>query len=172
MTLRPARKAIRYPLFFALGIVVLSTSVSGMKYLVHSKDSVVEPTATGPFYESAGGVASPRAVGAEGSCSPLGDPIDGSRYKGNNAFYLCKEGEHFNTASWGQDNVELFIACRESSLRKDWKWHIWCNADGSNCGCNRTDFINGEKSCCQWTAGAHCTANGGARPGQNGCASW
>ena len=148
MTLRPESKAIQYLLFFALGIVVLSVSVSGRKYLVRP------------------------VVAADGPCSPLGDPKDGSRYKDSNAFYLCKEGEHLNTASWGQNNVELMIACKETSLRSGWKWHIWCNSDGSNCGCNRTDFINGEKSCCQWTAGAHCTANGGARPGQNGCASW
>lgn len=110
------------------------------------------------------------AAAADGPCAPRGEPISDNPYRDGNAFYLCGVGEHFNTNTWGQNNVELWIACRAETRRAGVKWHIWCNADGSHCGCNRQDFIGGSSTCCQFTAGSHCY-NGG-NPGQNGCASW
>lgn len=105
-------------------------------------------------------------------CAPLGDPLveEAKKYKGYNTFYLCKESATFNSPPWGP-SVELFITCRASTRRSGAKWHIWCNSDGSHCGCNKDDFNSGERSCCQWSAGDHCT-NDGASPGQNRCATW
>lgn len=105
-------------------------------------------------------------------CAPLGDPKDGSRYKGSDTFYLCKEGEHFKTDAWGPNNVELYIACRPSTSRAGVKWHIWCNSDGSHCSCSRDGFMSGTVICCQWSAGDHCTNDDGSGPGQDGCATW
>jgi hypothetical protein len=106
-------------------------------------------------------------------CSPFGVEVDGSRFRGSNSFSLCKIGESFNTTNWGQVQ-ELWIRCRPGSLRAGWKWHIWCNADGSHCACDRNGIIAdpSDITCCAWSAGDHCTANGQARPGQNGCAGW
>jgi len=111
-------------------------------------------------------------LAAEGPCSPNGDPItNGRRYQGDNSFYLCREQHMGRSGVWGE-YYELDIACKASSLRSGWKWRIWCNANGTNCACNKDDFIGGNSNCCNFTAGSHCTAPGGARPGQNGCASW
>jgi hypothetical protein len=115
-----------------------------------------------------------RRVAAAGECSPFGEPINGQRYRGNNAFFLCSEKPLGPLNVWKNGRAELRIACRPSSLRNGWKWHIWCNEDGSSCGCNESDFNKGApgQSCCQWSAGDHCTVNGSARPRENGCATW
>jgi hypothetical protein len=105
-------------------------------------------------------------------CAPLGDPKDGKRYKGNDAFYLCKEGEHFKADKWGPDNVELYISCHQSTARAGVKWHIWCNSDASHCSCSREGFISGGTICCEWAAGDHCTNDEGSGPGEDGCATW
>jgi hypothetical protein len=112
-------------------------------------------------------------VAADSPCAPKGDEKDASKYQGSNAFYLCQEGpDHFSTPTWGPSQ-ELFITCRPSTLRAGTKWHIWCNADGSHCACNRDDFIGGQGACCNWTPGQHCTEPGDALPGKHGCApSW
>ena len=104
-------------------------------------------------------------------CAPLGDPLEeeAKKYRGYNTFYLCKE-QIFHSPAWGA-SAELYITCRPSTHRKGTKWHIWCNSNGSRCGCNREDFNSGERSCCQWSAGDHCT-NDGASPGHNRCAAW
>ena len=106
-------------------------------------------------------------------CSPRGTPIDGSQFRGSNSFALCQRGEKINTQNWGQVE-ELYIRCRPESLRNGWRWHIWCNSDGSHCACDRKGIIANpsDKTCCDFTAGSHCTAKGEARPGQNGCAAW
>jgi hypothetical protein len=104
-----------------------------------------------------------------GVCAPLGEPINGSAYRGSNAFYLCKEGERYNNVGHRGNTVELFIACRESSARPGTHWHIWCTTNGVNCGCNKNDFDGGESSGGGWSAGDHCQLQG-ASPGANGCA--
>jgi hypothetical protein len=112
---------------------------------------------------------------AAGVCAPYGNPLPNSQYKGYNAFYLCSESKLDALNSWTTGRVELRILCNDSSLRKGWKWHIWCNPDGSSCGCNENDFNKGRPglSCCQWSAGEHCTVNGEAYPGDpKGCAKW
>ena len=113
------------------------------------------------------------AVAATDLCSPLGVEMDGSQFRGSSSFALCKRGEKLNTGLWGPAE-EIWITCRPESLRAGWKWHIWCNSDGSHCACDRNGILANPASttCCAWTAGDHCTVNGEARPGQNGCASW
>ena len=172
----------RYLLFFGLCIVVLAILASEAHHssLAQANESVTTTTrrvSRAPSLIGASSFLKPNLVASslplplqDAPCAPLGDPMDGTKYKGNNAFYLCKEGESFNSGVWGA-SVELFIACRPSTRRAGTKWHIWCKTDGSRCGCNRQDFNGGEQSCCQWSAGDHCT-NDGASPGKNGCATW
>jgi hypothetical protein len=116
--------------------------------------------------------AAPTVAAQRGPCYPNGDPLDGSKYKGHNAFYLCKEGTPYRTA-WG-NTVDLEIACRENSLRAGWKWKITCDDKGEKCACNRDDYLRNPRdtTAAAWSAGDHCTVNGQARPGQNGCGSW
>ena len=181
----PGRKALRYLLYFAIGPLVLGASVTVFQYSSPRNDVSAGLRAGEALdlrpYKRNGSLSSPgfftlnssfKPVADDKPCAPLGDPLDGSRYKGHNAFYLCKEGERLNTASWGNNNVELFIACKPSTRRSGVKWHIWCNEDGSHCGCNRSDFIRGDSTCCQFSAGDHCTASSDAVPGRNGCATW
>ena len=111
-----------------------------------------------------------RPVSAQsGVCAPYGNPIDGSKYKGSNSFALCTEGDPVNVLGHYNGTRELRIACNSASRRSGWKWHIWCTSDGGACNCNQKDFNNGHAN---WSAGDHCTLNGEARPGQNGCAAW
>lgn len=98
-----------------------------------------------------------------------------TKYRGSNAFFLCKE--NILTGYRNGNIAELSIACRPESLRAGWKWKIWCNADGTHCGCNKDDAIawltvGGSSTFAAWNAGEHCTTNGQAHPGANGCDSW
>jgi hypothetical protein len=108
-------------------------------------------------------------VAAAGVCSPYGDPINGSKYKGNNSFYLCSEGDPVNVLGRYNNTRELRIACKADSHRAGWKWHIWCTSDGGACNCNSQEFYNGHAN---WSAGDHCVLDGSAAPGANGCANW
>lgn len=111
---------------------------------------------------------------ASSVCTPLGNPLPASQWSGSNAFYLCKQGAPAANGHWGT-STELYIVCNQNTRKAGLKWHIWCNPNGSHCGCNKNDFettISTNGSCCQWSAGDHCTIDGSARPGQNGCASW
>src|SRR5689334_8859551 len=101
-------------------------------------------------------------------CSPLGDPIP-SGLSGANAFDLCKVGDHLNTVNWGPV-TQNYIKCKPNTLRANFKWVIYCNAEGSHCACNREGIIASpsDLTCCAFKAGDHCTVNGEARPGRNG----
>jgi hypothetical protein len=105
-------------------------------------------------------------------CSPLGDPIPSS-LSGANAFALCKVGDRLNTRLWGPV-TQNFIRCKPDTLRANWKWVIYCNADGSHCACNRDSIVASpaDATCCAFKAGDHCTVNGQGRPGKNGCEAW
>ncbi len=106
-------------------------------------------------------------------CAPLGDPIPNNSLLGANAFAVCRVGDSFNTQLWGRA-TQYSIRCKPDTLRSGWKWVIYCNADGSHCACNRESIeaSPADPTCCAFKAGDHCTVNGEARPGRNGCEAW
>jgi hypothetical protein len=109
-------------------------------------------------------------------CSPYGNPM-ASSLRGANAFALCRTGDNVgNSAPLGGPITQYFIRCNNNTLRAGWKWVIYCNGDGTRCDCNRNSMFPSygtmDVTNAQWSAGDHCTANGQARPGQNGCDAW
>lgn len=135
--------------------------------LPNSPPSAAKPAASAQVQPTAG----------QAACAPLGIPMDAAaaKYRGSNTFFLCKE--NILTGYKNGNIAEISIACRPESLRAGWKWKIWCNADGTHCGCNENDAktwltVGGSATFAAWNAGEHCTMNGQAQPGKNGCASW
>jgi hypothetical protein len=117
--------------------------------------------------------SNPLAGLADDFCGQLGDPIPSS-LSGANSFALCKVGEVIpDTGNWGRV-TQYYIRCKPGTLRSEAKWVIWCNGDGTHCGCNRESMVANpsDSTCCAWKAGDHCTVPGDARPGRNGCDSW
>jgi hypothetical protein len=109
----------------------------------------------------------PTASAQEAACSERKDDL-----VGNAMFDVC-ERHPYNTNIWGNGS-ELYLKCNSNGRpeKVGMKWHLWCNGDGSRCGCNKNEFTaNSPSTCCNWKAGDHCGLPGGA-PGANGCATW
>jgi hypothetical protein len=106
-------------------------------------------------------------------CTPLGDPMQ-SNLAGSNAFALCKNGGVKGNSVILGEVTQYYIRCNTNTLRAGWKWVIYCGPGGKRCDCNLNSmWANPLPSTnAAWTAGEHCTNNGQASPGANGCDAW
>jgi len=171
-------RASRFQLLVGIALVALTCQIS-TRLLAADPPATSKPAAK-PTHKVAQKPAAPAQVqltAGQTPCAPLGIPMDAAaaKYRGSNTFFLCKE--NILTGYKNGNIAELSIVCRPESLRAGWKWKIWCNADGTHCGCNKDDAttwltVGGSSTFAAWNAGEHCTMNGQARPGANGCASW